>query len=69
MLAARTGQAQAAAQARQQGIQNAIGVVSAIGSVASAVGGFLPKAGGKSPIGDMEKAQSSWSDSPFNPNN
>ena len=43
MLAARTGQAQAAAQARQQGIQNAIGVVSAIGSVASAVGGFLPR--------------------------
>ena len=69
MLAARTGQAQAAAQARQQGIQNAIGVVSAIGSVASAVGGFLPKGDGGSPIGDMEKAQSSWSDSPFNPNN
>lgn len=37
MLAARTGQAEAAAQARQQGIQNAIGVVSAIGDIAGAV--------------------------------
>lgn len=39
MLAARTGQAQAAAQARQQGIQNAIGVVGAIGDIAGAVTG------------------------------
>ena len=48
MLAARTGQAQAAAQARQQGIQNAIGVVSAIGDIAGAVMPLVGAPKGKS---------------------